>query len=391
MQTNSLLNVQTPPAKKSEPAYKSESESASKSSKFDQHLNKQIDQNKPAETRLDKENVHENQQYSDNEEVVDSEVVAEEPVSTEEAGVTENIILVDEQHLEIENILSVDIEESLPEDQIVAMPINEQSLPQTGNTLPLDQSLKQTKNTASINTVNDKALANQQTAKQPSLAEALLADDGKEDFLSKEFKPLLKNDQLSTSQVLQAKAGFSVAALVNNATVQQQVPLSTALASINMQSATATESLTNATVTSAISAPVQSSVWSQGVSERVVWMVQSNFQTAELKLNPANLGPLEIKLSVQDDKASVTFITAHAPVKEAIDLAMPRLREMLEQQGLNLVDVDVSQYSDARDEQAEASSGQGASVDNGLSDGEELMKHESMLHVNVDNGLSVFV
>ncbi len=87
---------------------------------------------------------------------------------------------------------------------------------------------------------------------------------------------------------------------------------------------------------------VSSPSWGEMLGERVVWMVGQRHQGAELHLNPPALGPLEIKLSLSDGQATLTFATQHAPVREAIEAATPRLREMLAESGISLGSVSVS-------------------------------------------------
>lgn len=87
--------------------------------------------------------------------------------------------------------------------------------------------------------------------------------------------------------------------------------------------------------------PVGSSGWGAAIGERLVWMAKGEMQRAELKLTPPNLGPLEIRLTVHDDKASVAFVSHHAATRDAIEAALPRLREMLAQEALQLVRADV--------------------------------------------------
>ncbi len=82
--------------------------------------------------------------------------------------------------------------------------------------------------------------------------------------------------------------------------------------------------------------------WDQAIAERVMWMVQGDQQFARLRLNPPNLGPLEIRINVNQEQTSVNFIAGQAVVREAIEAAMPRLREMFDQQSLQLVRADVS-------------------------------------------------
>ena len=82
--------------------------------------------------------------------------------------------------------------------------------------------------------------------------------------------------------------------------------------------------------------------WDGAIADRVMWMVQGEQQVAKLKLNPPNLGPLEVRVSINQDQASVAFVSQHAAVREALEAAMPRLREMFDQQSLQLVQADVS-------------------------------------------------
>jgi flagellar hook-length control protein FliK len=93
----------------------------------------------------------------------------------------------------------------------------------------------------------------------------------------------------------------------------------------------------------AVAEPFGGERWAQAVGERVMMLVGRDHQIAELKLTPPNLGQLEVRVSVQQDQASVAFVSQHAAVRDALEQAIPRLREMLAQQDLQLVNVDVSQ------------------------------------------------
>ena len=88
------------------------------------------------------------------------------------------------------------------------------------------------------------------------------------------------------------------------------------------------------------SASVQTRVgeraWDQAVGEKLVWMVNQKHQVAQLHLNPPELGPLKISISLDQNQASAQFFSAHASVREALETAMPRLREMLADSGITL-------------------------------------------------------
>ena len=65
-------------------------------------------------------------------------------------------------------------------------------------------------------------------------------------------------------------------------------------------------------------------------------LASSNKQQAEIRLTPADLGPLRVRIAVEDGAANVTFQAQHAVTRDAIEAAMPRLREMLAESGLSL-------------------------------------------------------
>jgi flagellar hook-length control protein FliK len=76
--------------------------------------------------------------------------------------------------------------------------------------------------------------------------------------------------------------------------------------------------------------------WDQAVGQKVVWMVAGGQQTAELTLNPPDLGPLQVVISVNNDQANATFFSDQAAVREALEAALPKLRQMMSDAGVQL-------------------------------------------------------
>jgi len=109
-----------------------------------------------------------------------------------------------------------------------------------------------------------------------------------------------------------------------------------------------------------ISTPVQHPSWAGQVNERLQWMIQHKLQQADIQLDPPELGRLDVRVVVNNDQANIHFASSHAAVRDALEAALPRLREMFQEQGLNLGNVDISQHN-ARDQQqgSEQSAGQG--------------------------------
>lgn len=85
--------------------------------------------------------------------------------------------------------------------------------------------------------------------------------------------------------------------------------------------------------------------WTQGMGKQILMMVQQNISSAEIRLNPANLGPIEVRIEMSDDQVNVALSSRHAVVREAMEQALPKLREMFDDNGLNLASTDISQQS----------------------------------------------
>ena len=106
-----------------------------------------------------------------------------------------------------------------------------------------------------------------------------------------------------------------------------------------------------APASTAIPLPITHPDWDQALGQRVMWLVNQNVQGAELRINPPQLGPVEMRIVMNNDQATVSFTSQHAAVREALEAAVPRLRDMLSDNGLNLANVNVSQHSFAQQRQ----------------------------------------
>lgn len=98
---------------------------------------------------------------------------------------------------------------------------------------------------------------------------------------------------------------------------------------------------TEAAISRLVQPPVGSAAWADEIGSRLTLMTEHGKHTASLRLSPEHLGPLEIRIAISDDRASVWFGAAHADTRAAIETALPRLRELFESQGLSLTDAGV--------------------------------------------------
>ena len=167
------------------------------------------------------------------------------------------------------------------------------------------------------------------------------------------FETLVNNAQTGTSEALQASLA--------------RAPMSQTITAADAQSTSA-----QTMITETFGKPE----WGQGMGKQILWLVNQNINRAEIRMNPANLGPIEVRIDLDNDQVNVAFTSRHAEVREAVEQALPRLREMLEERGLNLADTDVSQHSFAEQQQqafAQAGEHHGASTVRQLFEADEAL------------------
>lgn len=126
--------------------------------------------------------------------------------------------------------------------------------------------------------------------------------------------------------------------------------------------------------------------WGQAVSDRVVWLASQNGKVAEIRLDPPELGSLNVKLEIKNEQVSVVFNTPHASVKESLEQSLPKLREMFAEQGLELADSSVEDQSsqqreDTQQREAFASGGYGAEGE--LDDAPEVLATQAAQSVSM--------
>jgi flagellar hook-length control protein FliK len=115
-----------------------------------------------------------------------------------------------------------------------------------------------------------------------------------------------------------------------------------------------------------ITSPLSHPAFGDDLAHRVLLFAGQRVQSAEISLTPGDLGPIRVSLELRGQEASVQFNAAHAATRSAIEDALPRLREMLAAQGLQLAQADVGDRA-PRDPQG-GRGGDGARPQPGLAD-----------------------
>ncbi|MEI7796984.1 MAG: flagellar hook-length control protein FliK, partial [Methylococcaceae bacterium] len=95
----------------------------------------------------------------------------------------------------------------------------------------------------------------------------------------------------------------------------------------------------------AMTKPLSHPEWNQDLGDRIVWMNNRGISSAEIRMNPQNMGPITVRIDVNQDQATIAFTAQNNEVRTALEASIPKLREMLNTQQLTLADVKVTQQS----------------------------------------------
>lgn len=101
-----------------------------------------------------------------------------------------------------------------------------------------------------------------------------------------------------------------------------------------------------------ITSTLDSPNWSKEFGSRLIWMTKNDQQVAHININPPQLGPVQISISLTGDQANTVFTSPHAEVRQAIQDSLPQLREMLSASGINLGQADVGSQLPSQNREA---------------------------------------
>ncbi|PCJ33325.1 MAG: hypothetical protein COA90_00355 [Gammaproteobacteria bacterium] len=157
---------------------------------------------------------------------------------------------------------------------------------------------------------------------------------------------------------------------------------------LTTSSTVATQAVSTSQTSLSIQPSVQTEAWGKVLSSRVIWMAREGVQQAQLKLNPANLGPVEVKLHMSNEQVNITFTAQNALTREALEQSLPRLRESFQENGMDLAYAEVSEHDFEQKEGSEHDDGDSQTVDDHETDvehidNEDTRSDEPALGVNV--------
>lgn len=136
---------------------------------------------------------------------------------------------------------------------------------------------------------------------------------------------------------------------------EAQAPLQALPHAVHAVNAPAPQPLAPTPVAVAVETPAFVAGWHEETATKIVACVVRGHERAELRLAPVELGPVDIRIDVRAGEATLAIVAAHAVTRDALEQALPMLRELLAQQGVALGEASVRDgRTDARDSQERA-------------------------------------
>lgn len=201
--------------------------------------------------------------------------------------------------------------------------------------------------------------------------------------LGSKVKPsATQQDGASVAQLLEGATKAAPVTASDTATSFSENLINQQTASVSTQSGTVKASELSSTLQStmqAVQKPLdpQQSEASQKLQERINIMLSKNIQRADIRLDPPELGQLNVRINMNAEQATVQFQVQSAQARDAVEQALPRLREMLEQQGVALADTGVQEQQQQMAGDAEQQQGGGSRSEASV---EQPGEHEILLN-----------
>jgi flagellar hook-length control protein FliK len=225
------------------------------------------------------------------------------------------------------------------------------------------------------------AASAQQAALDPSLTAQSLAMNA----------PIAATKAGSTDMLLKAGAGTAALSGLRKAGAKEDSKESTlaqqiASAAGVQGTATTGSAPTRAEIQAAQQAPLQltKELANEQVAEKVQMMMSKNLKNLDIRLDPPELGQMKIRMTMNNDVANVHFTVSSQQARDVIEQTLPRLREMLAQQGMQLADSSVQQQNSGQSQDS-YNNGEQQSGSNRTNDGQgdENLDNGSNLELNV--------
>ncbi len=167
----------------------------------------------------------------------------------------------------------------------------------------------------------------------------------------------------------------------------------------SLNNLTSYQNLSNPTASATLNAPYQSNEWQEQFQQQILLFNKNQIKEAELRLHPAELGSIQIKMKMESQQAHFQFISMHESVSAVIKQALPDLKHALLQQGIDLTNADVLNSNSFSFSQQNAESQQNAKENKSTYRDHQIIDKPLNLHLPTQNsghssikqGVSIFI
>ncbi|HCM1428049.1 TPA: flagellar hook-length control protein FliK [Vibrio parahaemolyticus] len=323
-------------------------------------------------------------------EVIDTKLVQGKPLSEQEINV-------------IEGLRTGDVVADIPEQelaQLVALPTDVKAILAEQNTTQHNNVRNGSERTAAAVAMGQQAqYVNAQEMKHVAAqapmaqhADKLASAPMPDALVANNFNPAVQmaaNGEVSHKAI---NAALSAGALKATASQQDkpesQYGLAGQLQAAAGQQGVAAQQQTRAEAAQQAQLPLQltKELANEQVAEKVQMMMSKNLKNLDIRLDPPELGRMQIRMTMNNDLANVHFTVTNPQARDVIEQTLPRLREMLAQQGMQLADSSVQQQSSGQQQSGYAAAeqhGQGTSGRGFSGQSDENFDAEVNLDLNV--------
>jgi flagellar hook-length control protein FliK len=380
MQNSPFLVTQTSPAKNATTSNASK-QTSEQGESFKQVLSKQVEQDdaqtkrpldKPAEEKVKNEDKHaslkdkstgteaqDDERYasliaSASEETVDAQLLASVATAKTVQDVTDGEVVLD----------------ALPEVDAAKLPIATFTPVVQPNAA--QKTVLSTEEPVVLLSPEDALAPTKEITNQPSTeltSDAIVKDKATVVKASQQTDALVEKDRTVNSQFANYLPADKNSQTLQESSVSRPTPSlteATSIATATMQAipkttTTQTMPLEQVGFSNSINAYPGKTGWNEAIGQKVVWMVGAAEQSATLTLNPKDLGPLQVIINVNNEKADATFISENPEVRKALEEGMSSLKQSMSQAGVELGQANVNtskQHQEFQQASKEYSAGQ---------------------------------
>jgi len=198
--------------------------------------------------------------------------------------------------------------------------------------------------------------SNSQSNNQQVTTDSMLQEDHQIDVKVKQNEPLstsLFENKVGQSQIDARTAERSISqqslSYAEEQAAQQVIAKANA-DSMSVQSAKTAINIHNETIS------IYRKDFSNALKDKVMVMVNQKLRQLEIRLDPPELGSMQVRLNLQNEQAAVNFVVQNQQAKEALEQNINKLKDMLADSGVDVGDANIEQRDHQSSEQDELAS-----------------------------------